>query len=131
MGKLAHQNIVQQKNTFKSTFALIIANDFIFIVMEYCEQGNLLTHQARMSGRVYPLPQAAQILVEVLKGLKCIHQQKYIHRDIKSENVLLKKVTRKDGSTSTQYKIADFGFARPIGGVGAKTHCGTQRYMAP
>jgi len=23
------------------------------------------------------------------------------------------------------YKIADFGFARSIGGVGAKTHCGT------
>jgi len=29
------------------------------------------------------------------------------------------------------YKIADFGFARYIGGVGAKTHCGTEKYMAP
>lgn len=29
------------------------------------------------------------------------------------------------------YKIADFGFARSIGGVGAKTHCGTEKYMAP
>ena len=30
-----------------------------------------------------------------------------------------------------EYKIADFGFARSIGGVGAKTHCGTEKYMAP
>lgn len=43
----------------------------------------------------------------------------------------MKKVTKKDGSVVNQYKIADFGFARPIGGVGAKTHCGTERYMAP
>lgn len=29
------------------------------------------------------------------------------------------------------YKIADFGFARPIGRIGAKTQCGTEKYMAP
>lgn len=59
-------------------------------------------------------------MVEVLKGLKCIHEKKFIHRDIKSENVLLKKVGNEIG-----YKIADFGFARSIGSSGAKTHCGT------
>lgn len=33
-------------------------------------------------------------------------------------------MTKRD-TTDTIYKIADFGFARSIGGVGAKTHCGT------
>ena len=37
---------------------------------------------------------------------------------------------KKEGS-ELAYKIADFGFARSIGGVGAKTHCGTEKYMAP
>ena len=60
-----------------------------------------------------------------MKGLKTIHEQNFIHRDIKSENVLLKKVSNGQGGTEIQYKIADFGFARSIGGVGAKTHCGT------
>ena len=36
-----------------------------------------------------------------------------------------------NGGYEIRYKIADFGFARSIGGVGAKTHCGTEKYMAP
>ena len=60
-----------------------------------------------------------------------IHQKGFIHRDIKSENVLLKKESKMNGGYEIRYKIADFGFARSIGGVGAKTHCGTQKYMAP
>ena len=73
-----------------------------------------------MPGKIFPLRQAVRVIVEVMKGLKLIHEKNFIHRDIKSENVLLKK----EGSELT-YKIADFGFARSIGGVGAKTHCGT------
>lgn len=94
--------------------------------MEYCEQGNLLTYQSKLPGKVFPLKHAVKVIVEVMKGLKCIHEKNFIHRDIKSENVLLKK----EGAQLT-YKIADFGFARSIGGVGAKTHCGTEKYMAP
>lgn len=43
---------------------------------------------------------------------------------------MLKKVPKNNGY-DIEYKIADFGFARPIGGIGAKTHCGTEKYMAP
>lgn len=58
-----------------------------------------------------------------MKALKCIHEKNFIHRDIKSENVLLKKSLGSDSDIS--YKVADFGFARSIGGIGAKTNCGT------
>ena len=92
--------------------------------MEYCETGNLLTYQSKLPGKTFSLDHASLVVVEVMKGLKTIHEKNFIHRDIKSENVLLKKVNN-DGKTEIQYKIADFGFARPIGGVGAKTHCGT------
>jgi serine/threonine protein kinase len=34
-------------------------------------------------------------------------------------------------SGELEYKIADFGFARSIGGSAAKTFCGTEKYMAP
>ena len=87
----------------------------------------MLTYQARLTGKTFSLDAALRVLVEVLKGLRCIHEKNFIHRDIKSENILLKK-----GSNGELiYKIADFGFARSIGGVGAKTHCGTEKYMAP
>jgi serine/threonine protein kinase len=32
-----------------------------------------------------------------MKGLKLIHEKNFIHRDIKSENVLLKKVPKSNG----------------------------------
>jgi serine/threonine protein kinase len=52
--------------------------------MEYCEQGNLLTYQAKLPGKIFPLKQAIKVIVEVMKGLKCIHEKNFIHRDIKS-----------------------------------------------
>ena len=61
-----------------------LASDFIVIVMEYCETGNLLTYQSRLPGKVFPLEQAILVIVEVMKGLKTIHEQNFIHRDIKS-----------------------------------------------
>ena len=93
--------------------------------------GNLLTYQSRLPGKSFSLSHAVQVVVEVMKGLKLIHEKNFIHRDIKSENVLLKKIPKSNGGYDIQYKIADFGFARSIGGVGAKTHCGTEKYMAP
>jgi hypothetical protein len=41
--------------------------------MEYCEQGNLLTYQAKLPGKIFTLKQASKVVVEVMKGLKCIH----------------------------------------------------------
>lgn len=37
----------------------------------------------------------------------------------------------KDSEKGKIYKIADFGFARPILSGSAKTMCGTEKYMAP
>ena len=84
MRKLNHGNIVRQE-------AAIDTPDYYLIVLEYCDQGNLLTHQARLPGKTFPLDQALKVMVEVLKGLRCIHEKNFIHRDIKSENILLKK----------------------------------------
>ena len=52
------------------------------------------------------------------------HSRQVVHRDLKPENVLL--------STNQQIaKIADFGLADMVGGVGAVTDAGTQAYLAP
>lgn len=75
-----------------------IAPDFIIIVMEYCDMGNLLSYQAKLPGKTFPLEQALRVIVEVIKGLKCIHERDFVHRDIKSENVLLSKKTVKGQS---------------------------------
>lgn len=96
------------------------------MVLEYCDGGNLLTYQSKLKNKTFPLAEALEILVEVMKGLRLVHEFNYIHRDIKSENVLIKTT-----EGSRQFKIADFGFARPMNTGPASTICGTEKYMAP
>lgn len=87
----------------------------------------MIYYQAGQKNKVVNFNNALDIVIEILKGLKYIHEKGYIHRDIKPENILTKAGT---GSTLL-YKIADFGFARPIGKIGARTQCGTEKYMSP
>lgn len=56
MKKLEHKNIVHQDLALDTP-------DFILIVLEYCDQGNLLTYQARLPGKTFPLDQALRVLV--------------------------------------------------------------------
>jgi serine/threonine protein kinase len=96
------------------------------MILEYCDMGNLLTYQSKLKTKTFALQEALDILVEVMKGLKLVHEFNYIHRDIKSENVLIKSTEH-----GLKFKIADFGFARPMNSGPASTICGTEKYMAP
>jgi p21-activated kinase 1 len=62
---------------------------------------------------------------EVLKGLKYMHDHNKIHRDIKTDNVLI----RSDGVV----KLADFGYTAQLSGSGEsrKSIVGTPYWMAP
>lgn len=50
--------------------------------------------------------QIASILRETLKALEHLHEQNIVHRDIKSDNIL---ITRKGG-----VRLADFGFTTEL-----------------
>lgn len=64
MKELCHPNIVKYEEEFRSTFLnYCSANDFIIIIMEYCEMGNLLTYQAKLPGKTFPLKQATKVMV--------------------------------------------------------------------
>ena len=59
----------------------------INMVMEYCSGGTLRSHYRQQP----PLDEmrALQLLQPLLEGLAFIHSKRVVHRDIKSENVLL------------------------------------------
>ncbi|KAB1201543.1 Chitin elicitor receptor kinase 1 [Morella rubra] len=99
------------------------------LVYEYIENGNLSEH-LRGSGRE-PLswPTRVQIALDSSRGLEYIHEHTvpvYIHRDIKSANILIDKNFRA--------KVADFGLTKltNYGKVSLPTGLvGTFGYMPP
>ncbi|XP_078175371.1 chitin elicitor receptor kinase 1-like isoform X2 [Carex rostrata] len=101
----------------------------LFLIYEYIENGNL-SERLRSSGWS-PLPWAnrVQIALDSARGLEYIHEHTvpvYIHRDIKSANILIDKNDRA--------KVADFGLAKltEVGNMSLPTRVvGTFGYMPP
>ena len=64
-------------------------------------------------------------LYQILRGLKCIHSAKVMHRDLKPGNLLV--------NSNCEIKICDFGLARVLDdGFGENSVlAGTPYYMAP
>lgn len=96
----------------------------LFMFIQYMDAGCLTdfikNYQKKIPERIIAL-----ILKEILKGLVCIHQHYQIHRDIKSDNILL--------SQNGRVKIADFGYALQLTAdkVSAQGLAGTAPWMAP
>ena len=99
-----------------------IPDEGFFLVMEYCNSGNLkekIKRETRIDEKT-----ALEILQQLVNGFKFLYNLGLMHRDFKSRNVLL----HQEPSGKMRYKIADFDFVRLGNG---KTYIGTLHYMAP
>ena len=64
---------------------------------------------------------------EIIDDLSYLHSQNIVHRDIKSENILLNKINTKIGS-----KLIDFGISRTFqNNELVSTPCCTASYASP
>jgi serine/threonine protein kinase len=80
---------------------LSMESDPPYIVMEYVEGKTL---KETMAGQPLPVDQLCEIAIQVADGLAAAHEKNIIHRDIKSQNVML--------TPRGQVKILDFGLAK-------------------
>ncbi|KAB0372999.1 hypothetical protein FD755_015752 [Muntiacus reevesi] len=119
LAKMKHPNIV----TFFSSFQ---ENNRLFIVMEYCDGGDLMKRIRRQRGVLFSEDQILSWFVQISLGLKHIHDRKVLHRDIKTQNVFLSK----NGMVA---KLGDFGIARVLNNTMelARTCVGTPYYLSP
>jgi len=96
-----------------------------FIVFEFVD-GENLKQLVNREGRL-PVDRAAELAVQVARGLSFAHSNGYVHRDVKPQNVLLNG----DGEA----KVTDFGIARSLdvqhGVTQTGTVLGTSDYIAP
>ncbi|KAJ6800890.1 serine/threonine-protein kinase HT1-like [Iris pallida] len=95
------------------------------VVVEYLQGGALKTYLIKNRRRKLAFKVVVQLALDLARGLSYLHSKKIVHRDVKTENMLLDK--------TRTVKIADFGVARveaqnPNDMTG---ETGTLGYMAP
>ncbi|XP_004441564.1 PREDICTED: serine/threonine-protein kinase PAK 4 isoform X2 [Ceratotherium simum simum] len=110
-----HENVVEMYNSY-------LVRDELWVVMEFLEGGaltDIVTH-TRMNEE-----QIAAVCLAVLQALSVLHAQGVIHRDIKSDSILLTH----DG----RVKLSDFGFCAQVSKEvpRRKSLVGTPYWMAP
>jgi len=115
---LNHPNVVQVYDQRRS------GDGSYYIAMEYVPGGTLKERIAR-EGPLNSV-EAARLGTQVAEALQAAHARGIVHRDVKSQNVLL--------SAAGDAKVADFGIARAADATtlsGPNAVLGTARYMSP
>nr|CAG4714090.1 unnamed protein product [Naegleria fowleri] len=119
MKGLRHENIVQY-------YGAEVNGTTLNIFLEFVPGGSvssLLRRYGRLSEDV-----TRQYTIQMLKGLKYLHDNRIVHRDIKGANILV--------SVEGKIKLADFGASRKIQDIMThssefKSLTGTPHFMAP
>uniref|UniRef100_A0A8D0U341 non-specific serine/threonine protein kinase n=1 Tax=Sus scrofa TaxID=9823 RepID=A0A8D0U341_PIG len=118
LANMKHPNIVQYRESFEE-------NGSLYIVMDYCEGGDLFKRINAQKGILFQEDQILDWFVQICLALKHVHDRKILHRDIKSQNIFLTK----DGTV----QLGDFGIARVLNSTVelARTCIGTPYYLSP
>ncbi|XP_075842415.1 serine/threonine-protein kinase Nek3 isoform X4 [Microtus pennsylvanicus] len=118
LAKMKHPNIVAFQESFE-------AEGHLYIVMEYCDGGDLMQKIKQQKGKLLPEDTILNWFVQICLGVNHIHKKRVLHRDIKSKNVFL--------TQNGKVKLGDFGSARLLSSpmAFACTYVGTPYYVPP
>ncbi|XP_027001274.1 serine/threonine-protein kinase Nek5 isoform X2 [Tachysurus fulvidraco] len=119
LSRMKHPNIVAFFRSFHE-------RNTLYIVMEYCDGGDLMKKITLQRGQPFREEQIIDWFVQICLGLKHIHERKVLHRDIKAQNIFLTQ-------GGTKAKLGDFGIARMLNNTTelARTCVGTPYYISP
>ncbi|VDN58093.1 unnamed protein product [Dracunculus medinensis] len=118
--RLHHPNIIGYYESFRTENALSI-------VMQYAEGGTMsqMISEQSKKGTSFPESTVLNYFTQVAIGLEYMHSKQILHRDLKTENILLNK-------KRTIVKLGDFGISREISTFSlASTLVGTPKYLSP
>ena len=111
---VSHKNIVQFFECFED-------NTNVYMILEMCSRGSLM--DLMKTKKIILEQDAKNLTVQICAGIKYLHQEGIIHRDLKLGNVFFNE--------DYVLKIGDFGLAALVGRNKKYTVCGTPNYIAP
>uniref|UniRef100_A0A673WN47 Serine/threonine-protein kinase PLK n=1 Tax=Salmo trutta TaxID=8032 RepID=A0A673WN47_SALTR len=113
---LHHKHIVHFYHHFED-------KDNIYILLEYCSRRSL-AHILK-ARKVLTEPEVRYYLRQIVSGLRYLHEQEILHRDLKLGNFFINE--------SMDLKVGDFGLAAKLEPVEnrRRTICGTPNYLSP
>jgi NIMA (never in mitosis gene a)-related kinase len=114
-----HPNIIGYKEAFYDD-----NSQTLNIVMEYADDGDIESKISNNKLNKLSFQESTiwNILIQILQGLKFLHDNNIIHRDLKSANIFLMK--------NGLIKIGDLNVSKLSNGM-ARTQTGTPYYAAP
>jgi len=114
--KISHKHVVKFYSFFED-------KDFVYVVLELCRRRSLMELHKRR--KAVTEPEARYYMHQIALGVKYLHNNKIIHRDLKLGNLFL--------TDEMEIKIGDLGLATRVNQEGErkKTLCGTPNYIAP
>lgn len=115
--RLKHPNII-------SFIAACKKPPVFCIITEYLAGGSLRQFLHKQEPNSLPLDLVLKLALDIARGMQYLHSQGILHRDLKSENLLL--------GEDMCVKVADFGISCLESQCGSgKGFTGTYRWMAP
>lgn len=121
-------SVLQELKSVEGVIQLMdffVQKDTFYVVQQYARGGDLFDRLA--SRKTYSEVLARDVASRLLKTIADMHAKHYVHRDMKTENLLLR-----DEIDDCHVLVADFGFAKHCEeGTFLKTRCGTPAFVAP
>ncbi|XP_006811323.1 serine/threonine-protein kinase Nek8-like [Saccoglossus kowalevskii] len=118
LSMLDHPNIIEYYENFLEDKALMI-------VMEYAEGGTLFEYLQQKGNNLLEEEEILHLFVQTLLALHHVHAKQILHRDLKTQNILLNK-------QRNVVKIGDFGISKVLSSKSkAYTVVGTPCYISP
>ncbi|CAM4589733.1 serine/threonine-protein kinase Nek4 isoform X1 [Caretta caretta] len=119
LSQLKHPNIVTYRESWEGEDGLL------YIVMGFCEGGDLYHKLKEQRGKPLPENQVVEWFVQIAMALQYLHEKHILHRDLKTQNVFLTR--------TNIIKVGDLGIARVLENQYdmASTLIGTPYYMSP
>ncbi|XP_038551666.1 serine/threonine-protein kinase Nek4 isoform X2 [Micropterus salmoides] len=119
LSQLRHPNIVTYRESWEGDDCQL------YIVMGFCEGGDLYHRLKQQKGELLPEKQVVEWFVQIAMALQYLHERNILHRDLKTQNIFLTK--------TNIIKVGDLGIARVLENQNdmASTLIGTPYYMSP